>query len=534
VTTKLKKLLLIFLLVELTLSYSTAFAQTLSGFDYQKAGVSDQIAKYLCAPNTVPEKETEIFNNVGQAGKDYQTTAAFNNNNSGVLYQCINQIYKFAIVIAAVVGVFFIVIAGYIYMSSDGDAEAVSKAKSILTSSIASIVILYIGYVLLKALNPDLIEFQSVQPPSVTITNYNQSDGVTVNAGVCKVDQGGCSIQQISQCGAWGTNPQIASAVCFKESGGNPAISSGTDLCLDGKSWSIGLFQINIIAHGGASYMPPECKAGIIKVNGTGTTQGGCAVPLVTNDKGVTYCPKSNCQVVDMPAYNSCVEALKKASTNITAACSIYQKQGWGAWANSYKLCSVSGGGTNLNTQSNLNSTCKGSSNSGTMLLGDSFMDGMKNAFSLKENLNVNSYCKPGDTISANISAVNKQISRIQSATPNLTFISLGTNNYFDSASTIKTQQNQLINSLKQSGVKKIIWIGPPKFTQPQLNYKISVDQNLTIANTLKTGAAENGICYYDTYNNLNLYGSGVKDIHDLNYSVWANSVWDWANKNCN
>jgi hypothetical protein len=174
VTTKLKKLLLIFLLVELTLSYSTAFAQTLSGFDYQKAGVSDQIAKYLCAPNTVPEKETEIFNNVGQAGKDYQTTAAFNNNNSGVLYQCINQIYKFAIVIAAVVGVFFIVIAGYIYMSSDGDAEAVSKAKSILTSSIASIVILYIGYVLLKALNPDLIEFQSVQPPSVKTSNLVQ------------------------------------------------------------------------------------------------------------------------------------------------------------------------------------------------------------------------------------------------------------------------------------------------------------------------------------------------------------------------
>jgi hypothetical protein len=52
-------------------------------------------------------------------------------------------------------------------MSSDGNQESVDKAKSILVSSITAIVILATGYILLKFLNPDLIKFQPIQPPSV-------------------------------------------------------------------------------------------------------------------------------------------------------------------------------------------------------------------------------------------------------------------------------------------------------------------------------------------------------------------------------
>src|SRR3989344_6084450 len=111
---KTKKYFFILLLAELLFSYAPAFAQTQSttpqAFDYSKAGVSTQIQQYLCAPN---------FLGGNQAA----------NSTDASLFTCINKLYRFAIVIASVVGVFFIVIAGYVYMAAEGNQESVEKAK---------------------------------------------------------------------------------------------------------------------------------------------------------------------------------------------------------------------------------------------------------------------------------------------------------------------------------------------------------------------------------------------------------------------
>jgi hypothetical protein len=155
---KIKKIFLSIIILEMIFSYAPAFAQTNANFngDYSKAGVSADIEKYLCSPKI---------------------------GGSSALYQCINQLYKFAIVIAAVVGVFFIVIAGYIYMSSDGSSEAVDKAKDILTSTITAIVILLAGYVLLNALNPDLIQFHNINPPAMQAVSGGSTTGTTGTTG---------------------------------------------------------------------------------------------------------------------------------------------------------------------------------------------------------------------------------------------------------------------------------------------------------------------------------------------------------------
>ena len=58
-------------------------------------------------------------------------------------------------------------------MSAEGSSESVDKAKNILTSTIASLVILFAGYLLLNALNPDIIQFQTIQPPSVVLPVTN-------------------------------------------------------------------------------------------------------------------------------------------------------------------------------------------------------------------------------------------------------------------------------------------------------------------------------------------------------------------------
>jgi hypothetical protein len=159
----LKKLFLTFLLTELLFAYAPAFAQAPAPSSYY-TGVSGEIEKYLCNPTS---------------------------GGTGILYQCINQIYKFAIVTASIMGVFFIVIAGYVYMSAEGNKESVDKAKDILVSTITSLVILLAGYVLLNALNPDLIQFHGntlqpvnfTSPPTTTITTSPGGAGSTAPAG---------------------------------------------------------------------------------------------------------------------------------------------------------------------------------------------------------------------------------------------------------------------------------------------------------------------------------------------------------------
>jgi hypothetical protein len=110
------------------------------------SGPEAQIKQFLCTPSDASTSKDKASND---------------------LYNCINRIYRFALVTASFFAVFMIVLAGWVYMSAEGNEESVTKAKDILVTSIASIVILSSGYVLLKFINPDLIQFQPIQPPSV-------------------------------------------------------------------------------------------------------------------------------------------------------------------------------------------------------------------------------------------------------------------------------------------------------------------------------------------------------------------------------
>jgi hypothetical protein len=168
-----KKYLLFFMLAMVCLPFATQAQSTPNEFgqralQYKETGPESQIKKFLCAPT-----------DASKDGGDTDGTAAANNSASGDLYTCINKLYRFALVFGSVTAVFFIVIAGWVYMSAEGNNESVEKAKSILVSSIAGLVILFSGYVLLKAINPQLVQFQTIQPPSVKLDTTNWNDWAT-------------------------------------------------------------------------------------------------------------------------------------------------------------------------------------------------------------------------------------------------------------------------------------------------------------------------------------------------------------------
>ncbi len=219
------------MLLQLVFAYTPAYADPP---DYRTSGVQEQIAQYLCTPPA----------STGEPG----------NPNGVNLYQCINKLYKFAIIFASVVGVFFIVIAGYIYMGSEGNQESVEKAKSILISTVTSLVILLSAYVLLKAINPDLIQFHDITLPAVT---SGTTDGPAIGSGptgdICKSNvtnkcsnsacnkydsQIAAAAQKISIPGV--NKPALIKAVMTNESSCDPAAVSGSS------PPSIGLMQLKV------------------------------------------------------------------------------------------------------------------------------------------------------------------------------------------------------------------------------------------------------------------------------------------------
>ncbi len=304
--TKIKKCFFTLLLLELFFAYVPAFAQTTPPpYDYgANAGVSKQIEAYLCNPTA---------------------------SGSGILYQCINQLYKFAIILACVLGVLFIVVAGYVYMSAEGNSESIDKAKSILESTITALVILFAGYLLLSTINPDLVQFHGNTLQPVNITGPSGTGG---GGGQCQAPTVGPATASALAQTCFGINANNAAMIAGKETGGNSTIGSTVDICQDQNgnkvpytgqyssysnkyaSVSWGLFQINLSAH-------PI------------VTSSGTTLPCPTAFSSQYSGSNKKCTITNMPLYEQCIGAAIDATTNINNACQISNNgTNWSQWQN--------------------------------------------------------------------------------------------------------------------------------------------------------------------------------------------------------
>ncbi|MFA5990690.1 MAG: C39 family peptidase [Candidatus Doudnabacteria bacterium] len=312
---KIKKYFYILLLVELMLSYIPAQVFAADKFDYSTSGVSKQIETYLCAPSAVDKKSTEVTTGTFQGLSNYQTYAATNNANSGDLFKCINQLYRFAIILSAVIGVFFIVIAGYIYMSADGNQESVDKAKNILVTTITSMVILMAGYLLLKAINPDLVQLKSIQPPSVQMDTSKWQSYQTLSQSFSAAEVKGCKSQtgtlennyyHFSQCsGSWASTPYSASGQTCKESDGS-ASTIGTSGC---GPTSLATALKNM----GVNVDPTTIANAVVKNNGRvcGSGTSGAVLQTIAQSYGAT--------VTNFSTVSDALKAVKSGGVVIAA-----------------------------------------------------------------------------------------------------------------------------------------------------------------------------------------------------------------------
>lgn len=115
-------------------------------------GVDQSIKEYLCTPSENPLE---------------QGTA---------VYDCIGRLYRFSLTAGAVVLVFFVVLAGYLYIT--GGETGKGKAKNILLSAVTGMGILLGSYALLNFINPQLVEIRTIQPPIFSAPNLPSCEAV--------------------------------------------------------------------------------------------------------------------------------------------------------------------------------------------------------------------------------------------------------------------------------------------------------------------------------------------------------------------
>ncbi|MFH0969727.1 MAG: hypothetical protein V1804_04420 [Patescibacteria group bacterium] len=254
----------------------------------------------------------------------------------------IESLYKFGIWTVGIAALLMITIGGFMYMVSAGNTSKMDVAKKVIINAIIGLIIALTAYLILYIINPDLVKINLTLKPlgaGVPSTVTGKPSG----AGKCEVlpSSNPCGTQNLNQgCSSFSSNANQMSQICNIEStGGNPIAESGTDRCKDGNAWSIGLFQINMIAS--ASSIGCNGKE-IFSVSGSGA-QGEC-LEYKTNSNGLKYCAVRNCSVINQAKYNECKTKLQNPQTNIQVACSLYSASGSGGykpWINTANRCGI-------------------------------------------------------------------------------------------------------------------------------------------------------------------------------------------------
>ncbi|MDP3741048.1 MAG: pilin [bacterium] len=90
---------------------------------------------------------------------------------------CVQQIYILALGLGAIVALLMIILAGYRYMTASGNAQQVEGAKEAFASAFIGLIVIFVAFILLYLVNPDLVRFRGLTFPAIQKTDEKQSGG---------------------------------------------------------------------------------------------------------------------------------------------------------------------------------------------------------------------------------------------------------------------------------------------------------------------------------------------------------------------
>ena len=275
--------------------------------------------------------------------------------------ELINNVIGFLNAFASIAATLLIMYGGSKLLTSGGSESAKRDAKSIITNVLIGYVLILAAFLIVNTVLGVLLpggskvlgwqKIECLYPTEPVAKDYKE---ITITprdvdaliargeytplaggGGSCRVRTDGACAESNMTCFG---NAADASRVCnLESSGGNVRAVSGSDLCADGRSFSGGLWQVNILAH---CNRIPGCSCNFFSKSG-GSAQGDCLKYRV-NSNGVRYCQYRNCRITNGAIYNKCMDAVLDQRNNTQIACELYSEAGgWQPWITSARACNV-------------------------------------------------------------------------------------------------------------------------------------------------------------------------------------------------
>jgi len=221
----------------------------------------------------------------------------------------LKQIVNFGFAAIGIMAMFMLMIGAYQYLMAAGNIAKEESAKTTISSAFSGLVLGLVAFLLLQTINPDLVSF-NLSNLTGGLTGQNGTSPTTTggkgtgNGSCTPVQSGPCSEASLSST-CFGSNNYQASSICNAESGGGSGVASKTDITADGRSFSIGLFQVNLTQH----------------------AVGGLNCPSAFSGKN------RSATVSNESLYQQCVQAAQDPATNISTACGIGNNgSNWKPW----------------------------------------------------------------------------------------------------------------------------------------------------------------------------------------------------------
>lgn len=101
-----------------------------------------------------------IFPLIASAASPSLTTNACSGvGDASSIPKCVNQVYIWSMAVGALLALLMIVVGGIMTLTSAGNAARASRGREYITSSVVGLALLFGAYLLLRTINPDLVNF---------------------------------------------------------------------------------------------------------------------------------------------------------------------------------------------------------------------------------------------------------------------------------------------------------------------------------------------------------------------------------------